>query len=837
MASYTTRGAVLSFSAPNGGSNQALGRVVGLRDNGFAVTWLAEDAERTTFDGDLYGYVFNANLTATTANPRTLVTDTGPAPSYPVLQDSTASSNGGFALISTDNARFSLGEATSKQEATVRLYDSTGNAIGSPVYLGLSSPIGVTITTLGDGRLVAGWVDNDGALRAQYLTADGALSGSSFVVALPGGDFASRPVFSAVGPSGWVATYVAQGQAQGNAVFYDAAGTASSSVPVSTNMTSIQGIESSKLADGGSVLVWTRVNASQQVETRAQIFTASGEKLGTELNISSGNSSVTSVAGLSGGGFVIATEAGSTVELRFYNAIGQVAAVPIILANAREPSVSALADGGFVLSWQEGSTFKAQAYQAVAASAQNLNGTAGADTLVGQEANDALFGLAGEDRLFGSVGNDALYGGDNVDSLYGGAGADYLDGGTGADKMFGSFGDDVYVADNLADQVSELTGEGVDRVYALVSGYTLTAGSEVEILAAGGSDANVPLTLVGNEKANNLWGNSGANALYGAAGADALFGYAGADYLDGGSGADFMVGGTGDDVYVVETSGDVVSELAGEGMDTVYVLTEYFALSATSAVEVITVGGPDPAAPYTLVGNELTNNIVGSAGVNALYGGGGNDALFGYAGNDYLDGGTGPDLLVGGVGNDTYIIDDGSDIIDERAGEGSDRVYALTSFQLNAGASIEEIFVGGPNPTAQINLTGNELANNLVGNAGFNWLNGGAGNDYLRGEGGPDNFAFSSALSPQNIDFIADFTSGLDKIALDDAVFTGLSGGTLSASAFANGNATTADHRIIFQGTTGALLFDADGNGAGAAVQFASVSAGLTLQASDFFVI
>ena len=90
-----------------------------------------------------------------------------------------------------------------------------------------------------------------------------------------------------------------------------------------------------------------------------------------------------------------------------------------------------------------------------------------------------------------------------------------------------------------------------------------------------------------------------------------------------------------------------------------------------------------------------------------------------------------------------------------------------------------------------------------------------------------------------NIDLVADFQTGVDRILLEDSVFTGLSSGPLAAGAFRTGTAAQdADDRIIYDSTTGQLFYDADGVGGAAAVQFAQLSTGLTsLGASDFLVI
>ena len=49
--------------------------------------------------------------------------------------------------------------------------------------------------------------------------------------------------------------------------------------------------------------------------------------------------------------------------------------------------------------------------------------------------------------------------------------------------------------------------------------------------------------------------------------------------------------------------------------------------------------------------------------------------------------------------------------------------------------------------------------------------------------------------------------------------------------------AADADDRIIYDPTTGALYYDPDGNGGGAAVQFATLAPGLALENDNFFGI
>ncbi|EJM98163.1 calcium-binding protein, partial [Phyllobacterium sp. YR531] len=153
------------------------------------------------------------------------------------------------------------------------------------------------------------------------------------------------------------------------------------------------------------------------------------------------------------------------------------------------------------------------------------------------------------------------------------------------------------------------------------------------------------------------------------------------------------------------------------------------------------------------------------------------------------------------------------------------------------GQHIENVLLTG---SASINATGNALNNYLVGNSGANIISGGAGNDVLSGGAGRDAFVFNTAAnSSTNRDTISDFSVADDTIWMDNAIFAALGAtGALAAAAFRIGaGAADASDRIVYNASNGALYYDADGSGSGAAVQFASIGKGLALTNADFLVI
>jgi Ca2+-binding RTX toxin-like protein len=229
-----------------------------------------------------------------------------------------------------------------------------------------------------------------------------------------------------------------------------------------------------------------------------------------------------------------------------------------------------------------------------------------------------------------------------------------------------------------------------------------------------------------------------------------------------------------------------------------------YTLTAGAEIEILSTNNHGGTGAINLTGNALAN------------------AIYGNAGDNVLDGAAGADTLVGWAGNDFFYVDNAADIVVEAAGQGSDRVFASVSYTLGAGASVEMLTTDFHPGTNAINLTGNELANVIFGNAGVNILDGKGGNDVLIGNAGADSFAFTTALGAGNVDEIADFAPGSDKLLLDDAVFTAIGGlGALNANAFVSGTAAG----------------DADGNLSGAAVLFATLDGHPAITANDFAVI
>ncbi len=382
------------------------------------------------------------------------------------------------------------------------------------------------------------------------------------------------------------------------------------------------------------------------------------------------------------------------------------------------------------------------------------------------------------------------------------------------DTLTGGIGSDSYFVGDAGDTIVETAGQGTaDRVFAEVS-FALAADDDVEIMSTSSSTSKTAINLTGNTLSQTIYGNAGKNILHDG-------GTSGSPFFT--SSPDRMVGLAGNDTYIVYNANDIVVERANEGSDRVSAGVSY-TLGSGTAIEFLNTTSLNATYAINLTGNRFAQTIRGNAGDNILNDGGAGDA----------------DTLIGGNGNDTYIVYNSGDATTELAGQGDDRVSSAVDFVLANNVSVEYLNTTSLLGTQAIDLTGNNLDQLVRGNAGSNTIDGGDGSDLLFGMGGQDSFRFSTTLSDGNIDRIGDFSAANDTIELDHAIFTVLSLGVLTASAFKDTavGEKDANDRIIYNSDTGALLCDADGSGtAFDNVRFATLIGDPTLTAADFFVI
>ena len=365
--------------------------------------------------------------------------------------------------------------------------------------------------------------------------------------------------------------------------------------------------------------------------------------------------------------------------------------------------------------------------------------------------------------------------------------------------------------DGLTDLLKNHSEEGEDILSMLRAEGDLNIPGFPCYLAAAGFNR-----LEGSTDNDILLGGGGNDLLDGGDGNDSLSGGSGDDILIGGLGNDTLDGGAGSDRYLfaVEDGTDTISDydpstaysdtvVFGEGIvasafalskrgndlqvrlneNDSLILKNWFA-SMQYRIErfefadgtVLNASQFENLGPITVEGSEGNDTLGGSsttATADIINGYGGNDTLNGYAGDDLLNGGEGNDTLSGGTGNDTLV--------------------------------------------------------------------GGLGNDTLTGGAGNDIFVFDTALNATtNKDSVTDFVVGQDKIQLDRDIFTVLTDeGALAADSFlasAAGTAADDNDYFLYNTSSGALFYDADGSGEGVAVQFATLTTKPKITANDFLV-
>lgn len=424
----------------------------------------------------------------------------------------------------------------------------------------------------------------------------------------------------------------------------------------------------------------------------------------------------------------------------------------------------------------------------------------GDDILAGGIGGKA-YGDAGNDRLDALLweGQHFHYGGSDNDRLniyHGGPGATYSGfGGSGRDRFFdgsydstvvafvGGSDDDVVIHSGSATLVMALNGSGHQ-------GDCAKSDVSIEGVVRGSGDDDMTGSGVGNLKV----------------------GGGGADVIRGLGGNDFLIGESRD--------ANFVSAWLGLNPD----------FSASDALKPLnTAFGGAYASDSGLLND-------------SLYGGAGNDVLSGGAGADLLDGGSGKDWVTflsstDGAATVMSLQDGGT------AGHAEGDVYISIENVQGSGASdtlggnaLNNQILGMQREDLLYGLAGNDT---LDGGDGLDTLDGGRGADVLTGGNSEDAFLFAAG-SLQSVDSITDFQTGFDEIRLSAATFRKLGpvGAALNPDNFATGSAAqdTKDF-IIYDDTTGALSYDFKGSRAGGLVQFALLTAGLTLTADDFLIV
>jgi Ca2+-binding RTX toxin-like protein len=460
-----------------------------------------------------------------------------------------------------------------------------------------------------------------------------------------------------------------------------------------------------------------------------------------------------------------------------------------------------------------------------------VEGTTAAEQLVGTSGADQLNAYEGDDQLFGLAGDDELNGGPGSDYLDGGAGNDVQNGGAGADQLGGDAGDDI------------LTGGSDDDIYI----YRAGAGADTIVNAGGGIDWLIFNDNITSDRLSFIQSN------------DDLIIRIDADSATQITVSDWFLGGENQLSYI---------QPYGESGISAAQINALFTVPADDDNDLLTV--PDEstfdqvvtgvAAGGQVVGANGNDLLQGLEGDDQLFGLGGNDWLVAGDGSDYLDGGTGNDTQLGGAGDDQLGGDAGDDVLSGgtgndlyvyRAGSGNDTI-------VNGDGGTDWLIFADDITEDRLTYvqSGDDLLVNIDdGTAGsvtvLDWFLGPEHQlSYIQPSGGYgipgaslpiEQESTSSTEETGSVLVLSDFVSGEDVLQLSKSVFTSLTDeGTLSSALFcanSTGSAQDDNDYILYNTSSGALLYDADGSGEGAAVQFASLSNKPEISANDFLVV
>ncbi len=355
-------------------------------------------------------------------------------------------------------------------------------------------------------------------------------------------------------------------------------------------------------------------------------------------------------------------------------------------------------------------------------------------------------------------------------------------------------------------------------------------------------------------------GTPGNDVLSGTLLKDTISGLAGIDTLEGSKGNDLLTGGSSQDTFVIRIGDgtDTITDFGGIGTGVVFdpvIATE---------VDTLQFVGPGLSASNMALTQDKSNLVITFAGVNNT-----RVILKDFAlenldnlpstltsvgiGNILFDGQTQVqdnfDVLsanqnlesvfnkntvtfLNNLSNTTQGYDDSNDVINAQGG--NDTLLTHGGDDILRGNSGNDIMLAGSG------------SDSLFGGSGSDALLGGIGNDTLTGGAGTDVFRFDYTF--EGIDTITDFVVAEDTIQINGGLglldpVNGFGGGltvgaAITTAQFVIGSAAAdASQRFIYDQTTGGLFFDADGIGATAQVQIATLSIGLAMTSANISIV
>jgi VCBS repeat-containing protein len=530
------------------------------------------------------------------------------------------------------------------------------------------------------------------------------------------------------------------------------------------------------------------------------------------------------------------------------------------------------------------------------------SGVAHGMTLLGQGGNDTIIGGNGTDVIDGGSFNDSLDGGESSDDVFGGTNDDSVSGGGGNDSLFGGDGAaDVAVYRGIWQDynitqsggaggiifISDLTAnrDGIDSLtdfeFYRFNGVTFAASALLSVKPTAVDDAGTG-NAAGNVLSNDTDANTPAGdtkavngVRLGAEAASGTFVTPGTAVV--GTFGTLTLAADGSFSYVLDASapstmalgaGQVASEVFtyrvrdSRGLTDAGQLT--IAIKGVNDAPVITSNGGLASASIGVVENTTAVTTVISTDVDSTsraYSISGADAaLFSIdAATGALSFKAAPDFETRGDadGDNSYSVtvtaSDGN-LTDTQdlsigivnvagntvAGTSRSNKISLTKLVGGKGATNEEDTIDGKGGNDTIDAGG---GNDVVkGGAGDDVINGGLGRDRLRGDDGKDIFVFKTALGATNVDKLSDFKHDTDQLQLAKTVFTKIGPSLDPAEFFAKNGAIKAhdrNDRIIYDGKTGKLFYDDDGNKAGghAAIHFATLANKPVLDHGDFIIV